>query len=501
MPTMKELFPEFYLDSLQVSDLGGEQRNLIVFDTNFLLDILRLPTDIAKKYLEAIDKVKEHIFIPFLVGVEFNFNKKQVKIETQEHLNVYRDSTTKIVNDSVTDMYKQIFDSLVDTKVIGFLKNKNQKDNALEEIEKSINSYYKLVSDEKDKLIERLQKNIFERYSTNLDELSNRIVELVGHSVAPKLEQDFINKFQEKGKKRYDNKIPPGYNDRAAKAGEIRRYSDLVYDTQYGDYIIWEEILNKVSEEGDNIGRKVIFVTSDGTSDKKNDIMYIVKGRKVGPYIQMVNELYELKGKDSLDENNESGQQLNKELYVIDGFRFMQLANDLNDVEAKKYEVDSQKPILDLSKDIDEFKNQKQLIYELSHQITLLKLKCARLEANIDSAKSKEEKDFLNYEIHKTRRNIHRLNRRRLLLNQRMESERYEGVSIESEQLMSKRIDGLRMEYDYYTNEINELQLMIDSEIIPERVLELEKRKEILEAERLTLSAKIVQYESSLEDI
>ena len=123
------------------------------------------------------------------------------------------------------------------------------------------------------------------------------------------------------------------------------------------------------------------------------------------------------------------------------------------------------------------------------------------MEANIDSAKSKEEKDFLNYEIHKTRRNIHRLNRRRLLLNQRMESERYEGVSIESEQLMSKRIDGLRMEYDYYTNEINELQLMIDSEIIPERVLELEKRKEILEAERLTLSAKIVQYESSLEDI
>ena len=124
MPTMKELFPEFYLDSLQVSDLGGEQRNLIVFDTNFLLDILRLPTDIAKKYLEAIDKVKEHIFIPFLVGVEFNFNKKQVKIETQEHLNVYRDSTTKIVNDSVTDMYKQIFDSLVDTKVIGFLMRK-----------------------------------------------------------------------------------------------------------------------------------------------------------------------------------------------------------------------------------------------------------------------------------------------------------------------------------------------------------------------------------------
>lgn len=498
---MKELFPEFYLDSLQASDLGRDQRNLIVFDTNFLLDILRLPTDIAEKYLEAIDKVKEHIFVPFLVGVEFNFNKKQVKIETQEHLNVYRDSTTKIVNDKVTNMYNEMFNSLVETKVVGFLKNKNQKDNALKKIEESINSYFELVSNEKDKLIERLQKNIFERYSTNLDELSNRIVELIGHSVAPKLEKDFIEELQKEGKDRYDNKIPPGYNDRDAKADEIRRYSDLVYYTQYGDYIIWKEILNKVSEEGENIGKKVIFVTSDGTSNKKNDIMYIVKGRKVGPYIQMVNELYELKGKDSLDENNESGQQLNKELYVIDGFRFMQLANDLNDDEAKRYEVDSQMPILDLSKDFDKFKNQKRLIYELSHQIRLLKRKYERLEANIDLAKSEEEKELLSYESQETRIKLYELERQRRLLNQRIKYERYDGVSIESEQLMSKRIDGLRMEYDYYTNEINELQWMIDGEIIPERILELEKRKEILESERLTLSAKIVQYESSLEDI
>ena len=82
MATMKELFPEFYLDSLEVDDLNSEKNNLIVFDSNFLLDILRLPTEIAEKYLEAIDKVKNHIFVPYLVGVEFNFNKKKVKIET-----------------------------------------------------------------------------------------------------------------------------------------------------------------------------------------------------------------------------------------------------------------------------------------------------------------------------------------------------------------------------------------------------------------------------------
>ena len=256
MASMKELFPEFYLDSLDVNDLNREKNNLIVFDSNFLLDILRLPTEIAEKYLEAIDKVKDHIFVPYLVGVEFHFNKKKVKIETQESLNNYRDRVTNDVNTQVEDMYNSMLNSLVDEKKIDFLKNKNQKDNALNEIKKGVDSYYNLLCTEKEKLITRLHKDIFERYSTNLDVLSNRIVELVGRSVASKLEQEFINKIQNKGKERYDNKIPPGFNDKDNKAGILRRYSDLVYDTQYGDYIIWEEILHKVSEEGDSIGKK-----------------------------------------------------------------------------------------------------------------------------------------------------------------------------------------------------------------------------------------------------
>ncbi|MDF0479660.1 hypothetical protein OL233_05100 [Vagococcus sp. PNs007] len=48
MAKLKELFPEFYQPGLKVSDLAIESDNLIVLDTNYLLDIIQLPTVVSK---------------------------------------------------------------------------------------------------------------------------------------------------------------------------------------------------------------------------------------------------------------------------------------------------------------------------------------------------------------------------------------------------------------------------------------------------------------------
>ena len=495
MASMKELFPEFYLDSLEVTDLKRKQNNLIIFDSNFLLDILRLPTEIAEKYLEAIDKVKDHIFVPYLVGVEFHFNKKKVKIETQESLNNYRDRVTNNVNTQVEDMYNNMLNSLVDEKNIDFLKNKNQKDNALNEIKRGVDSYYNSLCTEKEKLITRLHKDIFERYSTNLDVLSNKIVELVGQSVASKLEQELINKIQDKGKERYDNKIPPGFNDKDNKAGILRRYSDLVYDTQYGDYIIWEEILHKVSEEGNSIGKKVIFVTSDGTSERKNDIMYSVKGKKVGPSIQMVIELYELCGNNSLSESSTDGEKLNKELYVIDGFRFMQLANDLNDDEAKQYEVDpfvnkkniSKNQVLDLRKDVNRSEDDRESLLNLLKDIFLLEIKLGALKENLKTANSEEEVDRLRFEIIKLRRELRRLNNKKTRLQEF-------DIRESSIRKSSTELEALMLAFEECKNNIHHVKLLIDEETDIENLEELNKILRNLKLSESTLSKEIARF-------
>lgn len=508
MASMRELFPEFYFESLTVNDLEREQNNLIVFDSNFLLDILRLPTEIAEKYLEAIEKVKEHIFVPYLVGVEFHFNKKKVKIETQEYLNLYRDRVTSVVNEKVKDLHEQMLSSLMDEENVNFLKNRNQKDSALNEIQKSVDSYNKLLLSEKDKLIERLHNDIFERYTTDLNVLSNKIAELVGQSVGSKLEQRLIDEIQKKGENRYANDIPPGFNDREEKEGKTRRYSNLIYDTQYGDYIIWEEILHKVAKNGKNIGRKVIFVTSDGTSKKKNDIMYSVKGKKVGPYIHMVNELYELKENYSLLESGETGDKLNKELYVIDGFRFMQLANDLNDAEAKQYEVDpfinkktsSKNEILNLEKDINisEFQNRRRRIRSLSKEEKILKERLMLLTNRLEVVTTEEEKEELlsqirNLEIRLTRLMLKKYKLRKLSNSEILEEDALE----ESGPSRATEIEDLLLERERCRRNIRHVSMLIDNEIEQENIEQLHRMLDNLKLAEQELSQRIMRYKDN----
>lgn len=217
MANMKELFPEFYLDSLEVNDLKMEQNNLIVFDSNFLLDILRLPTAIAEKYLEAIEKVQNHIFIPYLVGIEFNFNKKKVKIETLENVKVYKDHITKTLDDNTQKIYDNLCEFILDDKYLSFLNNKTQKEDIQTKTKEKLKLFNEKILEGKKDVISKLHEAIEEKYSSNLDELTTRIIDLIGNSVASKLTQEWLNKVQEKGNERYSQEIPPGFNDRKEK--------------------------------------------------------------------------------------------------------------------------------------------------------------------------------------------------------------------------------------------------------------------------------------------
>ncbi|ALF26985.1 MULTISPECIES: PIN-like domain-containing protein [Streptococcus] len=217
MASMKELFPEFYLDSLDVNDLNREKNNLIVFDSNFLLDILRLPTEIAEKYLEAIDKVKNHIFVPYLVGIEFNFNKKKVKIETLENVKVYKDRISNLLHIETDKVYKNLCESLLKEDNVNFLNNKVHKEQIHSNTKDKLESFRQELLDKQEHIIKDLHQTIDEKYSKDLDELTARVIELIGDSVAPKRNQEWFDKVQEEGDKRYNNETPPGFNDREEK--------------------------------------------------------------------------------------------------------------------------------------------------------------------------------------------------------------------------------------------------------------------------------------------
>lgn len=454
MASMKELFPEFYLDSLDVNDLNREKNNLIVFDSNFLLDILRLPTEIAEKYLEAIDKVKNHIFVPYLVGIEFNFNKKKVKIEILENVKVYKDRISNLLHIETDKVYKNLCESLLKEDNVNFLNNKVHKEQIHSNTKDKLEIFRQELLDKQEHIIKDLHQTIDEKYSKDLDELTARVIELIGDSVAPKRNQEWFDKVQEQGDKRYNNETPPGFNDREEKKGIMRTYSNISYDTQYGDYIIWEEILHEVASRAHNVGEKVIFVTSDGNSTKKYDLLYRVKGKTVGPYISMLNEMYELKEGYSINKSAPLGEKLCKKLHIIDGFRFMTLANDLNEEQVRLYEPDksgissvSTRSDFILDKSYADFGKQRDKI-RLERLNTIMKLN--KLEENLLNADS-EESEILSQRIRNLKlelgsldRNMRRLNRRAHMMEN--ESERtYNtteiGLERQSNPVMDEEID------------------------------------------------------------
>lgn len=72
--------------------------------------------------------------------------------------------------------------------------------------------------------------------------------------------------------RRYQNKIPPGYKD-ARKGG----------DQQYGDLILWLQVIDQAKESG----KPIVFVTDD----RKDDWWLNFKGKTIGPLPELIDEI------------------------------------------------------------------------------------------------------------------------------------------------------------------------------------------------------------------
>lgn len=84
------------------------------------------------------------------------------------------------------------------------------------------------------------------------------------------LTKEELEKIEAEGEKRYASKIPPGYRD----AGKS--------NNQYGDLIIWNEVLKFAK----NNNTSVIFVSRD----LKDDWILELHGMKCGPRIELIKE-------------------------------------------------------------------------------------------------------------------------------------------------------------------------------------------------------------------
>ncbi|MBO0476678.1 hypothetical protein DOK76_06315 [Vagococcus sp. DIV0080] len=207
---------------------------------------------------------------------------------------------------------KQKVDEIKDTvDGISFI-NKDNKNEFTEDIIELINNFSEELQTTIDKKIHTL---ITDEQESLYLELINIIEDRIGELYS----QEWIDSIEQEGKERFEKSIPPGFNDKGKdnsklNGEDIRRYGEISYRRKYGDLIIWKDILKYAT--GNENGRKVIFVTDDGQSEKKNDLLYKVKGMTLGPHIHLMNEL---------------NVECKKELYILKNLRFIQLVNNLSD--------------------------------------------------------------------------------------------------------------------------------------------------------------------------
>lgn len=333
MANLKELFPEFYQSKLDIADLSNDSGNLIVLDTNYLLDIIQLPNSVSIKYIEAIEKMKDNIYIPYLVALEFNFRKSTIKKEKRHKIRKYKDD--------IENSIKNIKDSI---DKIDLINVKEEKE-----------SFTKELFDLTDNYSERLRKLIDDKIQNSVsqeeEELYSRLINVIEGKIGEKYEQSWINNVEADGEERYAKGIPPGFDDQSKQEenDSIRYYGDLHYQRKFGDLIIWKDIIS-FSKKYEDSGNKVIFVTNDGQSNKKKDLLYKVKDLIVGPNIYLMNELQ---------------MEAQKEFYILSNLRFLQLVNDLSDIQIKELKSISE-PKYKVKIPNEEIPNVLKRLYELN---------------------------------------------------------------------------------------------------------------------------------------
>lgn len=222
---------------------------VFVFDTNVLLNLYRYTSKTRNSLLSAFDDLQERIWIPNQVVKEFAKRRFDVIYET-------------------VDKY-----SSIESKKDSFVKTCSEElrlkpsDDAIQELNKEINSWI-----EKQK-----QKNILVT-NPSKDTILEHLLKIFDGHVGEEYDDQKLENIKKEGKERYEKNVPPGFRD-------SKKEKDGVDNNAYGDLIVWKQILDYALKNK----KDIIFVTHD----QKEDWWQKVKGKTIGPHVDLKKEFKE----------------------------------------------------------------------------------------------------------------------------------------------------------------------------------------------------------------
>jgi len=256
----------YHLDELK--NIFNDSKSLIIFDTNIFLDLYSYPVGTRQSIMNSIDQLQGILWSPHHVFLEYHKNRREVIHKSKKNLDEIQNTlgsfaSGNCLNISSISTYKskygkfhsELTDSIqkiIDKYTPLYAELQKQLTNDIEPIRSKINTYKKqdtvsLTGD--DPVLNFLTSkysddNIGEPYS------AERLAELFVECDA-----------------RILKKIPPAFKDNS-KSGKFT-YRGVEYDSKYGDFIIYKQILDYCSAK--KIAN-VFFISNDVKRDWREPV-------------------------------------------------------------------------------------------------------------------------------------------------------------------------------------------------------------------------------------
>lgn len=269
---MKGLFPQ-YEERTAKDYESAWAKGLFVLDTNVLLNLYRYHSETRESLIKVLKELKQRIWIPHHVALEFQRNRLSVIAEQEKKFIDVRKTVENSKRSLIGELDKLQLEnrhSLIDPQPL--------KD-----------GFQELVDQFLRKLEEQREK---QQKVTGSDPLKREIEALFEGSVGlPPKDQPTLDKIYEEATQHFSRKIPPGYKDSEKSSKDNGRtnefmHDSLIYKKEFGDYLIWHQILAHCASDSVDY---LIFVTDDGKEDWWNKIDS--SGAKiVGPRTELVEE-------------------------------------------------------------------------------------------------------------------------------------------------------------------------------------------------------------------
>lgn len=244
---MRDQFKGWYKPTDEEFDLLWDE-GLIVLDANALLAPYRVRVETQRLLFNALEAFKEQLWCPHQAGLEYQRNRLGV---IAQQLSEYDEIRKKLETSKRSLLSRRRDHPVLDADRLADLVQRSMA--GIERFIATVQRQHpSVLGDDEDQ-----------------DDVRSRWDELLSARVGPVLPID--DAWKRVAEERYAAEIPPGFEDR--KKDKVAR--------QYGDLIIWCEVLQKVEDlkAGGAATVPVMFVTDDG----KRDWWRFFGGNRLGP--------------------------------------------------------------------------------------------------------------------------------------------------------------------------------------------------------------------------